>query len=530
MLIQCFFNVSVMLNTAFMETHFCNMFRQFFIFVWECNDGMSENTKSYQKILNATTHVSFICYTLGYVMGMLDYYSMGITNLFLEDAFIISVFLITYMLFVLKKLKMQPAMMILGTLVVADLLYPGIILPSHIPNDRFHEETIAILLILMFVIPLTTNRLFSIVLIASSIVIVVSSAIIHNDVIMLNILPIVVLCLGGIGIFSIVFQSLIKRLLTQLQESKIKIEELSDYKQKMIRHVIHDLRVPINTIMNLSTGKQSDTSQKIERQAFNVNRQLEKILDIDRLEEPNLILKKESVSVKEVVVAAMESVQVLADEKQISIQSHFRQSGFLSCDKELVERVLINLLTNGIKYSPTNSVIEIFIDEKDSHCEIAVVDNGRGIADEHQLHIFEKFYFIKQEKSKSTFSTGLGLAFCKLVVDAHHGTIQLKSQVGRGSVFTVLLPDFSSVDTRDDLTLSSLAVELTQREKNDLLEICNKLAVMPVYKLSEIINVLKEVEQNGNPAVSLWCQRITDAVYAGNEKVFHELINMCKSE
>ncbi len=491
---------------------------------------MSENTKSYQKILYVTTHVSFICYTLGYVMGMLDYYSMGITNLFLEDVFIISVFLITYTLFIFKKLKMQPAMMILGTLVVADLLYPGIILPSHISNEHFHEETIAILLILMFVIPLTTNRLFSIIIIASSIVIVVSSAFIHNDVIMLDILPIVVLCLGGIGIFSIVFESLIKRLLTQLQESKLKVEELSDYKQKMTRHVIHDLRVPINTIMNLSTGSQSVTSQKIERQAFNVNRQLEKILDIDRLEEPNLILKKERVSVKEVVVAAMDAVQVLADEKQISIQSHFRQSGFLSCDKELVVRVLINLLTNGIKYSPTNAVIEIFIDGKGSHCEFSVVDNGRGIADEHQPHIFEKFYFIKQEKSKSTFSTGLGLAFCKLVVDAHYGSIQVMSQIGKGSMFTVLLPEFSSVDVHEDLTASPLQVELTQKEKDDLSEICRKLAVIPVYKLSEIIHVLKKVERNENPGVNLWCKRITDAVYAGNEKVFHELIKLCISE
>jgi signal transduction histidine kinase len=110
----------------------------------------------------------------------------------------------------------------------------------------------------------------------------------------------------------------------------------------------------------------------------------------------------------------------------------------VTADGGLIRRVLQNLLSNALKYTPDRGNVRIVVTPFESEIRIAVTDTGRGIAPQYHQHIFEKFGQV--EDSKNHLGTGLGLTFCKLAVEAHGGRIGVESEVGKGSTFWFALP------------------------------------------------------------------------------------------
>lgn len=106
----------------------------------------------------------------------------------------------------------------------------------------------------------------------------------------------------------------------------------------------------------------------------------------------------------------------------------------------LLEQALANLLDNAIKYSPEDSPVDLACSAVDDDVHIAVTDRGPGIAAEHQLRIFERFYRVDKARSRRIGGTGLGLAIVKHIASAHHGRVEVRSELGRGSTFTIIIP------------------------------------------------------------------------------------------
>ena len=100
----------------------------------------------------------------------------------------------------------------------------------------------------------------------------------------------------------------------------------------------------------------------------------------------------------------------------------------------------LNLLTNAIHYSPDETQIQIKVSEKSTFIEISVIDHGIGIPPEDLPHIFERFYRVDKARSRHTGGTGLGLSIVASIIEAHHGAIQVQSELNKGSCFTVQLP------------------------------------------------------------------------------------------
>jgi signal transduction histidine kinase len=109
-------------------------------------------------------------------------------------------------------------------------------------------------------------------------------------------------------------------------------------------------------------------------------------------------------------------------------------------DAERLSQVVTNLLTNAIQFNRDQGNIRISVDASDSSALIQVADTGEGISSEDLPHIFERFYRADKSRSRAEGRNGLGLAICKAIVDAHGGSIEVASQVGTGSTFTVKLP------------------------------------------------------------------------------------------
>ncbi|MDD2634759.1 MAG: HAMP domain-containing sensor histidine kinase [Bacteroidales bacterium] len=488
---------------------------------------MNQKSKSYKKILLVATHISFVCYTLGYVAGMLEYNDLGYFSFVVEDIFIISTFVITYILFISKKVSYQTAMKILAILIVGDMLYPGIIMSSHAPVVDFYEDTIAMHLILVIVVAFTTSRPFAIFITVAVTSLIVINAFLLNTQLLIDNLPVIILCIAVMGTFSIICEDFIRKLLDQEIESRKKIEELSDYKQNVIRHVIHDLKVPVNSILNLSSGETHSNLDSIHSNALDINKQLEKILDIERLEEPNLVLNKEFVAVETLINSAILSLITLINEKNIIIKTDYKMHGQLLCDVDLIERLIVNILVNAVKYSPLNSKISIRVSSNKSNCEIVVKDRGKGIAKEHLQYIFDKFYIVSNQKTNSSFSTGLGLAFCKLVTDVHNGKIFVSSEVGKGTEFKIVLPDFRlESDVDKSINTEVRSAYLTEAERRYLSNICAQISDIPIHRVSEIMSIIHHLSTDKNKNVVYWYDRLTDAIYTGNTTLFNELTDV----
>ena len=476
---------------------------------------------SYNTILVWMVHLSFACYTIGYAMGLGGHLSYNNTSLITDDAVIIGIFLITYIFLISTKTSMK----ILSMVVVLDMLYPGIILPGDLPSVDYPARNIIMVMILVFMVAFTTDKAYAILINIAVNIILLATAITTQNIVMLEMLPTVVLCLAGMGAFSIVFENLIKKLLDRAVESKNKIQELSDYKQNMIQHIIHDLKVPVNSILNLSSVSESNETKKIKAQAENINVQLEKVLDVERFEQAGIELNLEKISVEGIIEEAVKSVETIAKAKNISIHAEYKTSGELRCDQGLVIRVITNLLSNALKFSPAGEKITVSITGAINHCQISVTDNGIGIAPEHLANIFDKFYTVKSKKGGDYFSTGLGLSFCKLVVEAHGGNISVKSEEGKETVFEISFPRFNEQKQVSFKRAYFTEVIYTLEEKRKIIKKCQQIKDIPVYRVGEIIKMIDDLASSKSKNIRIWHERLSEAVYSGNQEFYRELMS-----
>ncbi len=112
----------------------------------------------------------------------------------------------------------------------------------------------------------------------------------------------------------------------------------------------------------------------------------------------------------------------------------------VATDSNRLYRAIANLIHNAIQYTPTNGVVNIRLESAERNAIITIKDNGIGIAAADLSHIFDRFYRVQADRSRNTGGTGLGLAIVKAIVQAHHGSIKVDSQLDLGSTFTVTLP------------------------------------------------------------------------------------------
>jgi signal transduction histidine kinase len=213
--------------------------------------------------------------------------------------------------------------------------------------------------------------------------------------------------------------------------------------------IFHDLRSPLGNIISSLAVMQSSISDKDEatlavlsiasRSSRRASRLVESLLDLDRLESDKAVLTKEQASVGALIAEAVEEVHPTAEAKGQLLKMGIPAGlPLMEIDVDMIRRVLINLLDNAVKYSPGGGEIAISAKVKDGEMFVRVRDSGEGISAEDGEIIFDKFTRLdKQSKRKGL---GLGLAFCRLAVEAHQGHIWVDSEKGKGSTFTFTLP------------------------------------------------------------------------------------------
>lgn len=228
--------------------------------------------------------------------------------------------------------------------------------------------------------------------------------------------------------------------------------EVNKLKNTFISNVSHELRTPvtvlrtyIDTLCNNGDDFDEETKkefmQTIDTEAKRLHSMVNEILDFSRLESGNINLKKEYSNIVDLLEQNINSIKILADEKNIKINFVKEEEiPAVPINVESMDRVIRNLLSNAIKYSLDGKNIEVCVRKNQEYIEFSVKDNGIGMAKEHLEKIFDRFYRV--ENSVHTVKgTGLGLHLVKMTVEKHHhGTITVTSTEGVGSTFTVQLP------------------------------------------------------------------------------------------
>jgi two-component system sensor histidine kinase KdpD len=235
------------------------------------------------------------------------------------------------------------------------------------------------------------------------------------------------------------------------------MEELSDnratqesekLRSALLDSVTHEIRTPLTSIKasvtalleesTLDAAQKQDLLTVIDEEADRLNRLVGEAVEMAQLDAHMIHLQPAPHQLSEVIEAAIERTQRQLMDHPIELDIPLALPA-VRFDFERIREVIIHLLENASKYSPKTSPIRVSVEQKAGQVVISVADQGSGVDAIEQSLIFEKFYRGREHRSMSQ-GTGMGLAICKVIVEAHGGTISVTSQVGRGSVFAFTLP------------------------------------------------------------------------------------------
>ncbi|MDP4179238.1 MAG: ATP-binding protein [Bacillota bacterium] len=225
------------------------------------------------------------------------------------------------------------------------------------------------------------------------------------------------------------------------------IKKLENIRSQFVANVSHELKTPLTSIKGFAeTLKEVDddtTKEKfldiINDEAERLTRLINDILILSNIENGEEIIL-EPVNINKEINNVYNLMKNIADKKNIKINIVGEEVESIYSDKDRFKQMMINLVDNAIKYSEPDTNIIISKSEKNNNIILSVKDEGVGISREHLDRLFERFYRVDKARSRSQGGTGLGLAIVKHIVIGFNGTIDVESELGKGSKFTIVIP------------------------------------------------------------------------------------------
>lgn len=246
-----------------------------------------------------------------------------------------------------------------------------------------------------------------------------------------------------------------KRLETQLREMQLqnlRLIELDRLKNQFIATITHELRTPMNAILGFSElllrqfhqrcdPQQVNMIERISRNGQHLLSLIESLLDFSQLEATRLQLQLEPFDLMDLVNTTAEELRSLAEQKGLSLTMNFTPSSLMVInDRDRLRQILVNLISNAIKFTDLGSVTIDVRELPEGRIVISVTDTGIGIAPPDQAQVFQAFWQVSQNHNRRYGGTGLGLSIAKALVELMQGSIAIESQLGQGSTFRIELP------------------------------------------------------------------------------------------
>ncbi len=317
----------------------------------------------------------------------------------------------------------------------------------------------------------------------------------------------------------------------QLKDTNEKLVELDQFKQGMTSMIVHDLKNPLNTILNVSEKEPEREIKRSRQAASQMLNMVLNILDVNKYEYSEMTIRKTGFSIFNNAQKSIGQISFLAGQKNILIENNIDTLIGVLGEAEIIERVFINLLSNAIKYTPVNGKIELSsqIDKKEEQVVLSVKDTGQGISKEYHEKVFEKFTQIEAKSSGGVHSTGLGLTFCRMAVEAHGGKIWIDDNYTGGTSILFTL-HISTLYYQEEETPSPPTenISLSEQEKMELKKYLPKFEQLEIYEISSFRKLFRDIEHE-KVINERWLQQLRNAVEHGNQKRFDFLLSFVKN-
>lgn len=235
----------------------------------------------------------------------------------------------------------------------------------------------------------------------------------------------------------------------KLKSSQRELQKAINHRDNFISIASHELKTPLTSLkvyaevllrqFNIKGDKKTtDYLLKINKQIDKLNLLIQDLLDVSKIQTNQMTFREEKFDVNDMAKEVIDNVQQIADHHTITLVGSIRKKVW--GDRERLSQVLMNLLTNAIKYSPKANKIVVTLKQTDNKAVVSVKDFGIGINKEHQKRIFDRFYRISDTKGRTFPGLGIGLFISQAIISRHKGEISLASQMGHGSTFRFIIP------------------------------------------------------------------------------------------
>ncbi|OYD09979.1 hypothetical protein CHM34_01805 [Paludifilum halophilum] len=226
---------------------------------------------------------------------------------------------------------------------------------------------------------------------------------------------------------------------------------LDKLRKDFVANVSHELRTPLSMLQGYSEAlldgiaqtpdEQQEIARVIHDESLRMGRLVRELLDLARMEAGHIRLERSWVNVTDLIHRVQRKFQAIAKERQIQLEGEFPEEKISAFwDEDKVEQVLTNLVDNALRHTPAGGTVTLAADANEGSVQLNVRDTGSGIPEEDLPFIFERFYKADKARKRGPAGTGLGLAIVKYIIDAHQGTVSVKSRLGEGTLFSVQLP------------------------------------------------------------------------------------------
>ncbi len=242
-------------------------------------------------------------------------------------------------------------------------------------------------------------------------------------------------------------ESELGQLASVLNSTFARLETAFAQQKQFASDAAHELRTPVSVILTQTqtalnrerdAASYKQTVEACQRAAQRMRRLIESLLELARFDAGQEVLKRLRFGFSKTISDSVELVQTLADERGVKIFSELEPLEIIG-DSERLGQVVTNFLTNAIQYNQPDGEVRVKLEAQSGLAVLTIADTGQGIAPENLPRVFERFYQADQSRTGAG-NSGLGLAICKAIVEAHGGTIEVTSEVGKGSTFVVRLP------------------------------------------------------------------------------------------
>jgi signal transduction histidine kinase len=241
----------------------------------------------------------------------------------------------------------------------------------------------------------------------------------------------------------------LKRLQAEIQAERDSLLELQKQREQLFEFIVHDLKNPLAAIqvgLELLSERDDNTPahqtqlRRLRNTGNQMGRMIQNILDIGRAEQLGLELHKTRIQLSTWLPGLLQEVESQAHSRKHNLAWHCPSDLEIEADQDFLRRLLLNLVDNAMKYSPSGSHTKIEAHATNDGVRLEVRDQGQGIPENMREQVFEKFVRLQKGDTEAHSGSGIGLAFCQVVAEAHEGRIWVEANAPRGSVFVLEIP------------------------------------------------------------------------------------------